>query len=393
MARFVEARKNGNDLLADCERLLLREAEEPNMQNGEERKQGVIHPSEMAKADWCPRATYLRIKAARAGTLPEKAANRFQLENIFEEGHEYHRKWQDRFRRMGRLFGRWYCAACEHRWMAKAPPYCPECGAPPGAIKYYEVPLLDREHLIHGSADGIVLGLHVEADDLLIEVKSIGEGTVRMDMPQVLMRHTYEVDDPRWAGRTLKVLDHRGVWKEITKPFGSHLRQGLIYLRLWGQLNERTEGDRSASDIKRICFIYEYKPTSSVKAFYVTRDDEAVQELWDLCADIVYALDKGGRPPRCIDRTGPCKECTIYTEQEQGHDSRPASAGREAEGQPARRRRTREAEPRAAEEAEDRRTRTPSGPDRPRRRRVDGPVGGVHEVGGLLGRPARGRRR
>ena len=290
MARFADARKNNNDLLADCERLLLREAEEPQEQNGGLRRDDVIHPSEMASKDWCPRATYLRIKTARAGLTPPVVAHRFQTENIFEEGHEYHRKWQARFRRMGRLKGRWYCEACAHKWEAISPPDCPECGAPAGSISYHEVGLRDEAHLISGSADGEIVALASDADDVLIEVKSVGEGTVRADLPTVLQRHTHEIDDPHWADKTMKVLDHRGVWKEITKPFGSHLRQGLIYLRL-----------RNDPTIERIVFIYEYKPTSLVKAFYVKRDDAAVQDLWDSCADIAYALNQGGRPPQCRD--------------------------------------------------------------------------------------------
>jgi rubrerythrin len=391
LARFADARKNNNDLLADCERLLLREAEEPQMQNGVPRSALVIHPSEMAKSDWCPRSTYLRIKAARAGRLPEAEAHHFQLENIFEEGHEYHRKWQSRFRRMGRLYGTWFCEACTHRWLANSPTYCPECGAPDGALSYYEVQMHDAEHLIHGNADGIVLALAADADDVMLEVKSVGEGTVRQEMPKVLQKHTHEVPDPQWVGKTLKVLDHRGVWKDITKPFGPHLRQGLIYLRLWGQVYDRLGSTEMVSEITRIAFIYEYKPTSAVKAFYVTRADDLVQELWDQAADIKWALDGGGRPPRCISRDEPCKQCKPYEEQESEHDGGTAQAGRAAEGESPRRRRPRAAEPAAAEEAEDGPSRARRRPDRPRGRRADGPARDVHEVGGLLGRPARGR--
>lgn len=391
MARFADARKNNNDLLADCERLLLREHEKPQMQNGSERRNDVIHPSEMAKSNWCPRATYLRILATREGRLPETSPHHFQLENIFEEGHEYHRKWQDRFWRMGRLFGKWFCEACEHSWFALAPKYCPECGAPRGAITYHEVPLFSTLLSIFGNADGLVLKIFKDQDDVFIEVKSVGEGTIRQELPQVYMRHTYEIDHPQWAGKTMKVLDHRGIWKEITKPFGPHLRQGLIYLRLLGEMDEYVWGGPKLK-IDKIVFIYEYKPTSAVKAFYVTRDDEAVQELWDAAADIVYALDKGGRPPRCIDRDGPCKECLIY-EQESDHDDRAATSRRATQGQSSGRRRAREAEPAAAEEAQDRRPRAARRPDRPRGQGSDRPARDLHEVGGLLGRPARSSRR
>lgn len=376
LARFAAARKNNNDLLADCERLLLREADEPQMQNGAVRSNLVIHPSEMAKADWCPRSTYLRIKLAREGKLPPTEPAHFQLENIFEEGHAYHHKWQGRFRRMGRLRGRWFCEACEHRWVATSPPDCPECGAPEGAITYHEVGLRDEEHLISGSADGEVVALAEDADDVLIEVKSVGEGTVRQELPRVLMEHTYDVVEPQWS-KTIKVLDHRGMWKAITKPFGPHLRQGLIYLRL-----------RDDPRIKRICFIYEYKPTSAVKTFYVDRDDEAVQELWDAAADIVYALDEGGRPPTCINRSEPCKDCKPLEERD---DERPTTTGAVREGEPARGRRAREGRSRAAAEAPEQRTAARQRPDRPRGRRADGAVGDADAVGRLLGRPARSR--
>jgi rubrerythrin len=388
MKRYAEARRNNNDLLADIERMLLREHDEPQMQNGALRRQDVIHPSEMAKSDWCPRSTYLRIKAVREGRIVATEAAHFQLENIFEEGHAYHAKWQDRFRRMGRLFGRWYCEACTHRWEAKSPLYCPECGAPEGAITYHEVALRDSEHLIVGNADGLVLALASDADDVLIEVKSIGEGTVRQELPAVLGRHTHEVEDPQWK-RMKKVLDHRGVWKDITKPFGPHLRQGLIYLRLWGQANAALGGETHLSDIQRICFIYEYKPTSAVKAFYVKRNDEAVQELWDFCADIVYALDRGGQPPRCIDRSGPCKACQPY--EEQSDDAGTAPAGRAAQGQPARRRGAGEEAAPAAAPAAHGSTRVARRPDRPRGQRADGPARADDAVGRLLGRAARPR--
>lgn len=386
LARFSDARKNNNDLLADCERLLQREHETPD-----DRRQDVIHPSEMAKADWCPRATYLRILLAREGKIPERAPHHFQLENIFEEGHEYHRKWQGRFQRMGRLFGRWKCEACEHRWFAVSPKYCPDCGAPRGALTYQEVPLMDIDNLIYGNADGLVVAVFADDEDVMIEVKSVGEGTIRQELPQVFMRNTHEIDHPQWAGKTMKVLDHRGIWKDITKPFGPHLRQGLIYLRLLAAMDQKVWGGPKLN-IQRIAFIYEYKPTSAVKAFYVTRDDDAVQELWDSAADIVYALDRGGRPPSCVDRSGPCKECLIYEGLNDDHGA--PTTGREAQGEPRRRRRAGEGGTASAGEAEDRRPGPPRRrPERSGRPSADRPDGEVHQVGGLLGRPARSSRR
>lgn len=375
-ARFGAARKNENDLLADCERLLLAEALEPD-----DRRQDVIHPSEMAKSDWCPRSTYLRIKLARAGVLKPGEAHHFQLENIFEEGHEYHRKWQTRFRRMGRLQGLWKCEACRCRWFDVSPMRCDneDCRAPANCLTYLEVPLSDPETLIYGSADGEV----ISDDTGLIEVKSIGEGTIRMEMPRLLQKHTHDVVG-EW-NKTTKVLDTRGVWKEITSPFGPHLRQGFIYLKLRGLMSERFD----LVPVERITFIYEFKPTSAVKAFDIRRDDDAIEHLWESAKDIVYALE-GGREPSCTNRDESCKQCQVYEEQESEHDRRTASPEGEAEEEPRGRRRPGQAGSAAAVQAEDGRTRlVRSRPDGSRGRRPDGPARPADEVGGLLGRAAR----
>lgn len=378
LARFADARKANNDLLTDIERHLLYEATLP-----EERRQDVIHPSEMAKTGWCPKATYLRIKLAREGRLAPREAHRFQLENIFEEGHEYHRKWQDRLRRMGRLRGWWLCLSCSAKWEDVSPERCVDCDST--ALSYREVGLVDREHLIHGSADGEVTPAPDDDDGetVLIEIKSIGEGTVRIEMPSVLMRYSYEVETSR--GSTRKVIDQQQVWRDITHPFAPHLRQGLIYLRLRAL---RTD----LPPVDKIVFIYEYKPTSAVKTFEVRRDDDLVQELWDQAADVVYGL-KSGKAPRCVSRDGECDECKPYTEQEQGHDSGAATSSGEPEGEPARRRRAREEAAGPAEEAAGGSSLSQRRPDRPRGRGADGPAGEVHSVGRLFGSAARPRGR
>jgi hypothetical protein len=396
-ARFAQARKNENDLLADCERLLLHEATKPQMQNGGERRLDVIHPSEMAKSNWCPRSTWLRITLAMEDRLPPVDPHHFQLENIFEEGHEYHRKWQARFRRMGRLQGRWYCNACWHRWFDVSPIECPKCHVGASAIDYHEVPLRDDEHLIVGNADGEVLAadwMHsvITTEDRLIEVKSIGEGTIRMELPRLLQKHTHDV--PGDWGKTTKVLDTRGVWKEINSPFGPHLRQGLIYLRMRALMTKKY----GLSPVERLTFIYEFKPTSMVKAFEIVRDDEAVDDLWEMCKDIKYALE-GGRPPKCIKRDGPCDQCKPYEElvtgnkeSGNGHNTGATQAGRATEEEPRGRRRAREAEPAVAEQAEDRHPRPRrAGSDRSGGQRADGPTRAADQVGGLLGRAARRR--
>ena len=80
---MAETKKDNTLLLGKVKKHMMDRALAPS-----DRRQDIIHPSEMAKADWCPRATYFRIKT---GHVPEKKYN-FVLENIFDEGHATHRK-------------------------------------------------------------------------------------------------------------------------------------------------------------------------------------------------------------------------------------------------------------------------------------------------------------
>lgn len=308
---IADAKKSGSKLLEDVERHLIREAEEGY--DPSNRRMEVIHPSEIASADWCPRSTYLRILLAREHRLPPRAANPFQRQNIFDEGHEYHRKWQSRAERMGRLYGTWECLPCHHRWKDVSPPQCPSCGG--SVLAYREVGLHDDKANIHGHADGHITEEERvrSADDVLWEVKSVGLGTVRMDNPKLVLQHTYEVSTR--PGMTRKIVDHEGIFSAIKMPFPSHLRQGLIYLRLYNELD-------------RITFLYEYKATSAVKTFTVKRNDDAVQWIWDICYDIMWALDNGGTPPVCP--KGGCTECSplleLTTTSEHGNDTHSATS-------------------------------------------------------------------
>src|SRR5258708_1016138 len=96
LADYAEIKKNKNVLLSDIQAHLLAETSKPT-----DRRQDIIHPSEMAKGDWCHRATYYRL----AGWTPPKDDKfSFVLQNIFAEGHEIHRKWQKWISEMGRLW-------------------------------------------------------------------------------------------------------------------------------------------------------------------------------------------------------------------------------------------------------------------------------------------------
>jgi len=87
LADYANASK-GTVLLGDIQAYMMKEHAKPS-----DRRQDIIHPSEMAKEGWCPRSTYYRIKACREASdpflkPPENIG--VQLLNIFDEGHNIH---------------------------------------------------------------------------------------------------------------------------------------------------------------------------------------------------------------------------------------------------------------------------------------------------------------
>jgi len=244
----------------------------------EDRPTDVIHPSEMCKTDWCPRNTFFRLIGAPAA---EGDGHSFTLENVFQEGHEIHNKWQTWLWEMGLLRGRFHCNACGHGWRATAPASCPKCKAQRGCLSYREVPVRSDKHLIAGHADGDIADEDDEALCPLLEVKSIGIGTLRFEAPKLLGKHTYKVKED--DGSEKAVVDYEGIWRDIKRPFPTHMRQGMIYLAISGR--------------KVMVFVYESKWNQQVKEFRVRYQPELVADLLDACLDIRYALDSG-KPPR-----------------------------------------------------------------------------------------------
>ena len=119
MKEFLTTNRVETRVVGPIERMLLAEGEE---QSQDERRQDVLHVSELAKPTFCPRAAYQRI----TGVAPPEESARMRLQAIFEEGHDVHAKWQRWVRRLGRLYGQWLCAVCESRWMATSPETCPK---------------------------------------------------------------------------------------------------------------------------------------------------------------------------------------------------------------------------------------------------------------------------
>lgn len=263
-----------------------------------DRRQDVIHPSEMARDDWCPRQTFYRIRDTRAGQ-EVLDTERFSMvtENIFAEGHSIHAKWQGWLREMGILHGIWQCMECDLKseTMEGPPATCWYCGS--FSHEYREVPMTAEDtHMIVGHADGYIPDL-----DCLIEIKSIGLGTLRMDVPELLRRHTALTPDGR------KIPDLDAIWRALEAPLEPHVRQAQIYLWL---------AKLAGLDAHRMVFLYEFKSNQQVKEFTILPDPAILEPMLASALDIRDAVEYG---PEIPDRahaknSTPCKKCPFADE-------------------------------------------------------------------------------
>lgn len=241
-----------------------------------------IHPSDLAKADFCRREIYFRVSGEPI-TDPQRNPS-FQMETIFEEGHEIHRKWQTWLWEMGVLYGLWFCLACETEWWDVSPKDCIKCKVGRDLLVYMELPIeVPSFHLI-GHADGAI---HDGKGNALLELKSVGIGTLRFEAPQLYEKYV--------AGASLD-----SIWKAIRRPFASHIIQGQLYL--W-----------ALEDYDEIVFIYEFKPNQSVKELRMRKNPDVIASLLEDCRAITGGLRSGfppWRPDWAQTPDGPkCKSC------------------------------------------------------------------------------------
>lgn len=249
---FKSTYKSTSALLGEVERHVVTENLEESQRNPH-----VIHPSEICKADTCRRAIYYRISDTPADSTGVNVS--FHLQRVFDEGHDIHDKWQGWLWGMGKLYGYWECLVCDAYWYARSPINCAKCGAPKRKIRYREVPVRSDEHLISGHADGLL-------DEGLIEIKSVGVGTLRFEAPGF---HD-KLQSGEWTINE--------TWNAIKRPFPTHIRQAMIYAYCKG--------------IDTIIFIYEWKPSQSVKMFTVKFSEELVNPILEVCKDIKWAVEK-----------------------------------------------------------------------------------------------------
>lgn len=272
LKKFLDAKKTEPRLLGDIERYLMRKEPSP-------RRTDVLHPSEIIKADWCHRYAFYLLKGGQS----KKEKPGLRLQNIFDEGHAIHEKWQNRFYEMGNLYGKFKCIYCKEITFGLSPKECDSCGC--DILEYAEVAMIDESLRIAGHTDGWIKGI---GNDCLIEIKSIGAGTLRFEAPDLLR----DADN-----------DLTKAWRNIRRPFRGHLLQGQMYL----ELSRRMFGDEAP---KEIVFIYELKADQDFKEFTVKANYEIVERVFDAAQRVIDAVE-ADKMPKCNVSEDGCKQCDL----------------------------------------------------------------------------------
>jgi hypothetical protein len=248
------------------------------------RRTDIIHPSELCRSDFCPRATYWRITGRQQ--KPENIP--FNLENILTEGNSIHEKWQRWLRKSGKLWGLWQCDMCDMDVTGFDPILCLECGS---KINYAEVPLEVPDYMMAGFEDA---GLPDSAT--LVELKSVGLGTLRHEMPKLLKMHSVRADSH-------DVPDLQKIWANIRSPFPSHLKQACIYLWMAQQME---------LPFIRVSVVYEFKPSQRVKEFIVGLDIMAdiMPRILEKALNVKHAIEDNKEPSCYVNSS--CKQCERF---------------------------------------------------------------------------------
>ncbi|MFE5853237.1 hypothetical protein ACFQ61_08445 [Streptomyces sp. NPDC056500] len=289
LTEYLNAAKAAEPLYGDIQKHVLEAALRPSG-----RRQDVLHPSEMVKPDWCHLAAFHRLRLEVEPA--EKRRTTFTRENIFQEGHETHTKWQRWLTEMGRLAGDWHCAVCDgYFWHDTTPAHCHECGAPSRCLTYAEVPLNAHPLRIGGTADG-----YSPQDAALIEIKTLGLGSLRYERPEYLERYTVPTD----VG---PVPDLTRLWRDFRRPLPSAVRQTQLYMYLASHFEDLP--------VDRTIFLYDFKSTQETKSFVVTYDESFSGPLIEAAAAIVDCVATDIAPRCNINSGSGCPSCLEFEEQ------------------------------------------------------------------------------
>lgn len=275
--------KSPDLLLPAIRRHVMKKSMEPD-----DRRMDILHPSEMSKLTWCPRHDYYRI----VGQYPANtsAMNSFRSESIFDYGHSVHRKWQGWLNELGILWGKWECLNdnCGVEFYGESPDHCELCGST--ALRYREVPIIDNAYLLEGHADGAII-----KEKAIVEIKSIGLGTIRIEAPQL---HQQFVDEQ---------LSNDELWFRIHRPFSTHIRQAMLYLHFMRQRYGENNWDK-------LIFIYEWKANQDAKEFVVKYNKALIANTLVAMESVARAKDEGippERPAWASPSHRTCRDCPV----------------------------------------------------------------------------------
>lgn len=284
LTEYLEATKLEEPIFGDLKKHVLAKAYQPSG-----RRLDVMHPSEMIKEDWCHLAAYHRLR--NHAEAPGRDKTTFWRENIFREGHCTHEKWQTWLAEMDRLAGDWKCLACNSTFWADETPYeCPQCVAPFACLEYAEVPLNAEPLKIGGKADG-----YCPQDSALIEIKTLGLGSLRLEEPGLLARYEMGKAD---------VYDLSELWKDFRRPLPSAVRQVQLYMYIARHFEDLP--------VERTVFFYDFKANQDTKSFVVPFRESVSEPLIEAATSIVDCL-LAGTPPFCnVEGRRGCKSCLEF---------------------------------------------------------------------------------
>lgn len=269
---YLDASKRPSRLLGPVERWMLTRPPDTS------RRTDVFHPSEMVREDWCHRASWLAVVG---GESPRPERHNLRTNNIFDEGHFIHAKWQRRLAEMGNLYGLWQYPNGQREWGTSL------------SEDYREVPLRDEALRIAGHCDGWVVGL---GDDFIIEIKSVGTGTLRSEAPHLIQKSGGDADK---------------AWDQIRAPFTTHFLQGQMYLHLLHLMDK--DGLLERRPPSECVFLYEWKANQDVKEFVVRHSPDYLEDILQTCARIL-AMD--GPPPCSVSpEKGGCRKCSAFGDE------------------------------------------------------------------------------
>lgn len=278
MKKFLDAKKVPTRILGNVERHLM-------SRPPENRSTTVLHPSEIIKPDFCLRASWFLM----SGTPSRAERPSLKMQAIFDHGHAVHDKWQRWLYEMGVMYGKFLCLSCDAITFGLSPATCDSCGG--SRLKYDEVSLRDDSLRIAGHTDGHVRGL---GDDFLLEIKTIGTGTLRWMAPNLVAQANG---------------DMMRAWELVKAPFGSHVLQVQVYLELADRMGIT---DLDGAPIDEAVFIYEMKADNSYKEFTRKRDFELVRHVFDKAERVIDYVNRKVEPDCTNNPAGKCKQCENY---------------------------------------------------------------------------------